>query len=161
MLIDLDDAIDRRDRGGAAPEAPTPIPTGPPPDPMDGDVAGLTVYADEACGFCGWCRGWLSAQSLLVPMRFAPAGGEEAQRRLGPLADGTLDDLVVQADDGRVWVGPSAFVLCLWATEHHRDLAMRLRIPGFKLTAERFFHMISANRKTLARFVPPASLVRR
>jgi predicted DCC family thiol-disulfide oxidoreductase YuxK len=158
MILDPHDAAAERERalairlGQTMANATAPVPT-PPPDAMADDVGTLTVYTDERCGFCDWCRQWLRAQPLLVPVQFAPAGGEEARRRLGALA--ASDDLVVQADDGRVWAGGGAFILCLWATERHRDLARTLRMPVVRMSAERFFRSLSSNRDVMARFFPP------
>ena len=33
-------------------------------------------------------------------------------------------------DDGSVWTGPHAWVMCLWATAAHRPLAERLARPS-------------------------------
>jgi hypothetical protein len=32
-------------------------------------------------------------------------------------------------DGGQVWTGAQAWVVCLWATAEHRDLAIRLSTP--------------------------------
>ncbi len=123
-------------------------------DARSPDVGSLTVYADPASPFCTWCRGWLLAQPLLVPVRFLPAGGPEAQSRLGVLGAGA--ELVVVADDGRAWTGAGAFVMCLWATARHRELSRTLRLPLAHTGAEAFFHALTANRAMLDRLVGPA-----
>jgi hypothetical protein len=86
-----------------------------------------------------------------VPVRFTPAGGPEAQARLGVLGAGA--ELVVVADDGRAWTGAAAFVMCLWATARHRDLASALRLPMVRMRAEAFFHAVTANRAVLDRLL--------
>jgi hypothetical protein len=148
--------------------------------PLSTEVGGLTVvYAAEPAGsggttqpagsggttqpagsggttqgaFCAWCRSWLETQPLLVPVRFTPAGGPEAVARLGVL--GTGAELVVVADDGRAWTGAAAFVMCLWATARHRDLAYALRLPVARMGAEAFFHAVTANRAILDRLLSP------
>ena len=120
-------------------------------DPRSPDVGALTVIYDPASQFCTWCRGWLQAQPLLAPVRFLPAGGPEAQARLGVL--GTAAELVVVADDGRAWTGAGAFVMCLWATARHRDLSHTLRLPVARTGAETFFHALTANRAILPRLL--------
>jgi hypothetical protein len=61
------------------------------------------------------------------------------------------DQLVVVADDGRVWAGTSAFLLCLWALRDWREWSFRLSGPAFAPLAESFFRFISAERRRLAR----------
>jgi predicted DCC family thiol-disulfide oxidoreductase YuxK len=119
--------------------------------PLSPDVGRLTVVYDPDDGFCSWCRAWLEAQPLLVPVRFTPAGGPEAQARLGVLGAGA--ELVVVADDGRAWTGAAAFVMCVWATARHRDLASALRLPMARMGAEAFFHAVTANRAVLDRLL--------
>ncbi len=119
--------------------------------PLSPEVGGLTVVYDADGAFCAWCRAWLCAQPLLVPVRFTPAGGAEAQARLGVLGAGA--ELVVVADDGRAWTGAAAFVMCLWATARHRDLSHTLRLPVARMGAEAFFHALTANRAVLDRLL--------
>ena len=94
----------------------------------------LTVFYDEGCAFCRRCRDWLQAQPTFVPLHLTPS----PESRPG--------ELVVQADDGRVWTGPAAFTMCLWATKRYRSLSYSLTGPA----AEAFFRTISANRRRLA-----------
>ena len=119
--------------------------------PRSPDVGRLTVVYDAEDPFCTWCRAWLEAQPLLVPVRFEAAGGAEAQARLGVL--GTGADLVVIAEDGRAWTGSSAVVMCLWATARHRDLASALRLPVARMGAGAFFSAVTANRAVLDRLL--------
>jgi len=120
--------------------------------PLSPDVGRLTVVYDADDAFCAWCRGWLEAQPLLVPVRFTPAGGAEAQARLGVLGVGV--DLVVIAQDGRAWTGAAALVMCLWASARHRDLAEALRLPVARTGARAFFSAVTANRAVLDRLLP-------
>lgn len=127
-------------------------------DPRSPDVGTLTVFYDPDSPFCAWCAGWLQAQPLLVPVRCLPAGGPEARARLGVLGAGA--ELVVVADDGRGWSGAAAFVMALWATARHRDLATAVRLPVGRLGAEAFFHALTANRAILTRLVGSAAPAR-
>ncbi len=126
-------------------------------DPLSPDVGRLTVVYDPDDGFCAWCRAWLEVQPLLVPVRFTPAEGPEAQARLGVL--GTGAKLVVLADDGRAWTEAAAFVMCLWATAAHRSLAAAVRLPLARMGAEAFFHQVTADSAVLDRLLrPPAGV---
>jgi predicted DCC family thiol-disulfide oxidoreductase YuxK len=91
----------------------------------------LTVLYDGDCSLCTRFREWLAEQALLVPLDLVPAGSDEALRRFPTLDhDRTLEEVTVVADDGSVWTGPSAWVMCLWATARHRGLAERLATPA-------------------------------
>lgn len=118
------------------------------------DIGGLTLVYDPANAFCAWCRSWLEAQPLLVPVHFTPTGSPEAQARLGVLGAGV--ELVAVADDGRAWTGAAALVMGLWATAGHRDLSHTLRLPAARTGAEAFFHAITADRAVLDRLLAPA-----
>ena len=119
--------------------------------PLSPEVRQLVVVYDPGAAFSAWCRSWLEAQPLLVPVRFTPVGGPEALARLGAL--GTGAELVVVADDGRAWTGAGAFVMCLWATARHRDLSQTLRLPGARMGAEAFFHALAEDRPLLDRLL--------
>ena len=119
--------------------------------PLSPEVGRLTVVYDAGGGFCAWCRGWLENQPLLVPLRFTPAGGAEAQDRLGVL--GTGAELVVIAEDGRAWTGANALVMCLWATAAHRELSFALRLPVVRMGAQAFFYSLTENHGLLDRLL--------
>ena len=91
----------------------------------------LTVLYDAECPLCRRFREWLERQPLLVPLGFVAAGSAEAQR-LFPTLDHarTREEVTVVGDDGAVWTAERAWVMCLWATFHHRRLAERLARPA-------------------------------
>ena len=92
----------------------------------------LTVLYDEQCAFCRRCRDWLAARARFGD---APWIGKE---------------LVVVDDDRNAWVGPSAFLMCLWATAKYRSWAFRFTEPGYERFAERFFLHVSKRRGSYA-----------
>jgi predicted DCC family thiol-disulfide oxidoreductase YuxK len=109
----------------------------------------LTVITDEDCELCRRCRGWLSQQTLLVAIEFLPVGSEEALRRYGSM--GNRRDLLIVADDqGRIWTGPDAFVMCLWATAGYRSWARWAARPGWRSLARVLFGTVSSNRHRIA-----------
>ena len=115
---------------------------------------GLTVFYDEHCELCRRCRAWLETQATWVPVRFHPAGAEEAARLI-PQLPWLGTELVVVADDGAAWVGPAAFLVCLWATFRYRHWSTRLSSPAFAPLAEGFLHRVSASRGRLGRRLSP------
>jgi predicted DCC family thiol-disulfide oxidoreductase YuxK len=115
-------------------------------------VTGLTVIYDAECALCVRARSWLERQARFVELGFVAVHSAEAARRFSALPIGG-QDLVVVADDGQVWIGPSAFIMCLWALRGYRAWALRLAHPLLMPVARRFFHLLSARRLALARWL--------
>ena len=105
----------------------------------------LTVLYDERCALCRRCRDWLLTQPCLVPVELLAAGSAEARARFGGLP-WLGRELIAVDDQGRAWVGPAAFLTCLWATVRYRRWAYRLSTPKLAPLAERFFMMVSRRR---------------
>ena len=111
----------------------------------------LTVLYDAECGFCIRCRWWLIHQPKFVEMDFLPAGSPEAEARFpGLSAPGTVDELLVVDDEGGVYRGAHAWLMCLWALVEYREWSGRLSSPGLLPLARGAFAMVSSNRKTLS-----------
>lgn len=109
----------------------------------------LIVLYDPGCALCRHCRDWMSRQPAYVELRFTPATCSEARARYGDIP-WLGDELVVIGDAGEVWVGPAAFLLCLWALVDYREWSYRLSGETFAPLAERFFMALSNRRKRLA-----------
>jgi len=105
----------------------------------------LTVLYDERCAICRRCRDWLLTQPCLVEVELLPAGSAEARARYGRLP-WLGSELVAIDEQGRAWIGPAAFLTCLWATVRYRSWAYRLSSPTLAPLAERFFWMVSKRR---------------
>jgi predicted DCC family thiol-disulfide oxidoreductase YuxK len=109
----------------------------------------LTVLYDGDCPICNRARAWLEREPKYVPLELLDARGPEAARRYqGITAKGT--ELVVVADDGRVWIGPGAFLMCLWALREWREWSLRLGSPLLAPAARAAFRTLSAGRFRLA-----------
>ncbi|MEM7323583.1 MAG: hypothetical protein AAF531_10905 [Actinomycetota bacterium] len=130
------------------------IPPAPQPHPaaVSAEVASLTVVSDNSCALCRRCRQWVMAQPQLVPFRFVGADEPWVGEWLGGIVP-VGDDLVVIDDWGRAWVGPDAFVVCLWGLNRYRSLAVRLQQAGGRLLAKHVFHSVSAGRGAASRFL--------
>ena len=109
----------------------------------------LTVLYDADCPLCIRCRHWLEMQPCYVPLDFWATTSAEAIERYGEDLPWLGYELVVVSDRGEAWIGPAAFLMCLWATVEHRDLSYRLSGPTMAPLAEWFFHRVSGNRKTI------------
>jgi predicted DCC family thiol-disulfide oxidoreductase YuxK len=111
----------------------------------------LTVLYDPECALCRRARAWMLGQAAYVRLEFLPATSPEARTRYGELP-WLGDELVVVSNRGQVWVGPAAFITCLWALVAFRPWSLRLAGP-FAGFAERFFLAVSKNRDRLSDFV--------
>ena len=113
----------------------------------------LTILYDESCALCRRCRDWLLTQPCLVPVQLVPAGSPAAHALYGSLGPWLGRELVVVDDKGNTWVGPAAFVTCLWATARYRSASYLLARPGLAPFAEKFFVFVSKRRDRFARWV--------
>lgn len=114
----------------------------------------LLVLYDEDCALCRRCRHWLEQQATYVDVRFLAAGSDEA-RSIAAVRPWLGAELVVVSERGEAWLGAAAFLVCLWATREFREWSYRLSGPALAPLAERFFHLVSTRRTTIARFLGP------
>ncbi|MFI8434972.1 thiol-disulfide oxidoreductase DCC family protein [Streptomyces sp. NPDC079020] len=94
-------------------------------------VARLTVLYDAQCSLCVHVRHWLMRQHQLIPLDLVPAASEEARRRFPGLDHAkTLDEITVIGDQGQIYHGTAAWIVCLWALSEHRPKAHWLTTPA-------------------------------
>ena len=111
----------------------------------------LTVLYDASCALCSDARKWLEAQPTFVRLRFVAAGSKAAAAMFPELNPGdTLRDITVVDDTGKVYRGPKAWAMCLWATRGYRAWSQRLTSPELWPMAKRLIAWVSRNRGTLA-----------
>ena len=110
----------------------------------------LLVLYDSRCPFCVRCRQWLESAAQLVALRFLCCRSELARTRFGRI-DGLGEELVVVAEDGGYWVGPEAFLVCLWALDFGRELSEVLHTRPFWWLARAVFGELSAQRSLLGK----------
>ena len=110
----------------------------------------LTVLYDPHCGLCKRAQAWLMGKPKYMELVFVPASSNEARCRYPQLDHAlTLTDLTVISDQGAVYSGPKAWLMCLWALRDYREWALRLSTPELLPTAKRVISMISQNRYQL------------
>ncbi len=119
----------------------------------------LTILYDANCSLCRRCKAWLLTQKAFVKMDFVAQISDEAGRRFPRLvtkinAAGAPDELVVVANDGRVWRGNGAWIMILWALREYRPLSVRLaKKPAMHALARRAFAFLSHNRQVVGKFL--------
>lgn len=111
----------------------------------------LTLFYDARCGLCSGVRRWLSAQPAFVRLEFIPYDSPQARQRC-PMIDQLHADqeIIVLSDEGDLWQGAGAWVMCLWALRDFREWSQRLASPAMQAIARKVVHLISANRLTLS-----------
>lgn len=114
----------------------------------------IVILYDADCGLCTWTRRWMSRQPAFLDVVFVPAGSERArqmfpsiERFAGP------DDLVVVSDEGGVYRGPDAWILCLYALVDFREWSERLASPILRPLARKAFAMLSEGRSGISRWL--------
>ena len=85
-----------------------------------------------------------------MPLAFVACTGAEARARYGDIP-WLGDELIVVGDGGEVWVGPAAFLTCLWALVEWREWSYRLAGPGVRAAREVVFRFLSSHRSGIAR----------
>jgi predicted DCC family thiol-disulfide oxidoreductase YuxK len=111
----------------------------------------LTLFYDARCGLCSSVRRWLSGQPAYVRLEFIPYDSPQARQRC-PMIDQlhAEQEIVVLSDEGHLWQGAGAWVMCLWALHDFREWSSRLASPAMHSIAKKVVHLISANRLTLS-----------
>ncbi|CAN5925265.1 hypothetical protein BH11MYX4_BH11MYX4_30590 [soil metagenome] len=109
----------------------------------------LTVLYDGACALCLRCVDFLAARRTFVPLELLACHSQSARDRFGAVP-WLGEELVCVSDEGEVWVGPAAFLLCLWALTDYREWSYRLSGPAPAPLAERFFVALSSQRARVA-----------
>jgi len=114
----------------------------------------LTVVYDDHCELCVRCHDYLIRQPTHVELRFLASSDPEVYDRYGDLPWYRIE-LMVITDGGHAWVGPQAFIMCLWATLRWHQMSYRLSGRSLAPMAERFFHSLSANRSVVSGMLTP------
>jgi predicted DCC family thiol-disulfide oxidoreductase YuxK len=114
-------------------------------------VRSLTVLYDARCGLCSTARRWLEGQRQIVPLELLAADSEEARRRFPTLATAQPEELVVVSDEGDVYRGSPAWIVCLWALEEYRDWSFRFARPSLLPLARNVVEWVSTRRHRLSR----------
>ena len=111
----------------------------------------LTVFYDHNCGLCRACRRWLSKQATYFAVEFVPYDSMAARSicpEIGKLDPGR--QIVAMADNGDIYRGGNAWVMCLYATREHRPLAMKLSSPILLPLAKKICALVAANRLSIS-----------
>jgi len=107
----------------------------------------LYVLFDADCQLCVRCRNWLAQEAAFVPLVFIAFQSDEAQRRFAGIhALKPGEQLLVISDEGAVYRGAHAWIMCLWALQSYREHAVRLAHPLLLPFAKAACELLSRNR---------------
>lgn len=116
----------------------------------------LFVLFDEKCELCRRCKDWLQTQKQRLFLTFIPATSAEARSLFPDLNhEMTLNELTVIGDNGAVYHGTKAWLMCLWALEDYRSWSYRLSTPESMPMAKRIITAISENRTAINKLLQP------
>ena len=114
----------------------------------------LYVLYDAACNLCEYTRRWLEKQPAYLCLNFIPQGSAEAQRRFPNLkVDNPPKELIVVSDEGGVYRGAPAWVMCLYALREYREWSIRFSHPTLLPFVQRMIELISINRLAISRLL--------
>ena len=117
----------------------------------------LYVLYDQECALCGSCRWWLMRQRAFIDLHFIPLQSPEIARRFPGLKEWDQLDLreklVVVSDEGAIYQGQNAWIMCLYALRDYREWAQRLAHPALLPFARRVCETVSRNRFALSEFL--------
>jgi predicted DCC family thiol-disulfide oxidoreductase YuxK len=117
-------------------------------------VKRLHVIYDARCELCRRCRVWLARQSAFVPLVFIPLQSPELAARFPGIERLRPEkEIVVIGDDGEVWQGGAAWVMCLWALREYREWSLRLAHPLLLPLARRACELVSERRHEVSRWL--------
>jgi predicted DCC family thiol-disulfide oxidoreductase YuxK len=113
----------------------------------------LYVLYDAKCELCRRIRVWLERQSAFVSLAFVPLQSADLEERFpGVNALEPERQILVVADNGDVWRGSDAWIVCLWALRDFREWSQRLASPILRPFARHVCDMVSRNRLTFSRW---------
>lgn len=114
----------------------------------------LYVLYDEDCGFCRRVMRWITHQRQLVTLIPLPRQSIAARQMFAPVIDAAGDDeMVAVADDGGVYRGTSAYLVCMWALKRTRRWSYRLARPALRPLVRGAFATLARNRLALSKLL--------
>lgn len=106
---------------------------------------------DATCGFCVRCREWLERQPAFLEVECLWSRAHETASRFPGLVGPGPADLIVVDDEGGVYRGATAWIMCLYALRDYREWSFRLASPALLPFARKAFEGLSASRGVISR----------
>lgn len=111
----------------------------------------IEVYYDGRCGMCCTFHEWLNKQERATEVDFIPYQSERAVEVFPEILN--LDpatEMVVRTDEGEIYKGAEAWVLCLHSCKAFQGVAHRMANPMLLPLAKKTCNLLAANRHKLS-----------
>ena len=113
----------------------------------------LYVLFDSQCALCRQCRRWLERQPAFLELCFLPLGSEVIACKFPGIQQfHPREQLVVVTDEGALYQGSHAWIMCLYALKEYREWSQRLASPALLPLARRVCELVSDNRLSISRW---------
>jgi len=118
----------------------------------------LTIFFDHECALCCRFRTWLEAEPCHLDLRFVSYRSSEARAILPEIDDfDPGKEILILGDNGTIYQGPDAWIVCLWATREYRHWADRFAKPAFRPLVRKLCLTVSASRLNLSALLPDSA----
>lgn len=112
----------------------------------------ISVFYDARCGMCRSVKTWLEQEPKFVALHFVPYDSRLAASLFPKISDWQPErEILALSDEGGLYRGAGAWILCLWATVRYREWSLRLARPALRPYAEKLCRVISQNRRRFSR----------
>lgn len=112
----------------------------------------ISVFFDERCGLCRSVKEWLEREPKFVALHFVAYDARLAREIFPAIAAWKPErEILALTDEGDLYQGAGAWILCLWATVRFRSWALRLARPALRPYAEKLCRAVARNRRGLSR----------
>lgn len=113
----------------------------------------LSVLYDQECALCRSCCAWLGRQPAFIKLHFIALQSPQIEGRFPGIEKlNPREQLVVISDEGDIYQGQHAWIMCLYALRDYREWSLRLAHPALLPLARHVCELVSRNRFLLSRF---------
>lgn len=124
----------------------------------------LYVLFDHSCGLCTAAARWLREQPAFIRIITMPATSDRAAAKFPDLdlprsapgataAGAAPEQVIVVTDEGQVYRGPAAWIMCLWALKRYRAWSLMLAQPHWRPRVARIIDGLGRRRLMLSRLL--------
>lgn len=110
----------------------------------------LSIIYDPRCGLCTAARNWLLTQESDLDLRLIAADNPEVSTRYPSLSELVGQELIAVDDRDGVYIGPDAWIMCIYALPRYRWLSFTLASKSLKPLASKAFGLLSSGRHTVS-----------
>jgi predicted DCC family thiol-disulfide oxidoreductase YuxK len=114
----------------------------------------ISVFYDAHCGLCTAVRDRFTREPQFVALHFVPYDSRLAAEIFPGLADWEpAREILALTDEGDLYRGDGAWILCLWATVRYRAWSLRLATPALRPLAAAVCRLVSRHRGKLSQLL--------